>query len=261
LEVRGRDQQRPALTIPRRRGGAERRRRERAQSHQSRAAQPADRDSRTAGRHFDVPRSSRAGGAADDRRDDRRGPSRLSDSAVRTAERSDLHPPRAVGHGAGGDDHQLLLTSLAAVRPHPSVLPLRVPRRTVERPGFPERGGAVVWPDGWSSHRRGAAGGGESGIRAPQRHHPGTDQRSHLSIWVRLLMSWRRLILIVVFVVGAEETPSLAARQPAFRRADSAAHTSLAIIVNAQNPVRELSLADLRRILLGEMTRWPDGRR
>jgi len=74
-------------------------------------------------------------------------------------------------------------------------------------------------------------------------------------------MSWRRLILIVVFVVGAEETPSLAARQPAFRRADSAAHTSLAIIVNAQNPVRELSLADLRRILLGEMTRWPDGRR
>lgn len=50
-----------------------------------------------------------------------------------------------------------------------------------------------------------------------------------------------------------------AAGQPAAREA--AAHASLVVIVNAQNPVNELSVGDLRRILLGETTRWPDGRR
>src|SRR5262249_36665536 len=38
-------------------------------------------------------------------------------------------------------------------------------------------------------------------------------------------------------------------------------HSALAIIVNTQNPVDELSMVDLRRILLGETSRWPDGRR
>jgi len=42
---------------------------------------------------------------------------------------------------------------------------------------------------------------------------------------------------------------------------DVPGHSSLVIIVNTQNPVHELSIGELRRILLGETTRWPDGRR
>ena len=41
----------------------------------------------------------------------------------------------------------------------------------------------------------------------------------------------------------------------------AAPRASLAIIVNTQNPVDALSLDDLRRMLLGEVTRWPDGRK
>ena len=41
----------------------------------------------------------------------------------------------------------------------------------------------------------------------------------------------------------------------------AAPHASLAIIVNTQNPVDALSLDELRRMLLGEVTRWPDGRK
>src|SRR5438045_3728399 len=45
------------------------------------------------------------------------------------------------------------------------------------------------------------------------------------------------------------------------RPGTAASHASLAIIVNTQNPVDGLSLDDLRRMLLGEVTRWPDGRK
>ena len=51
------------------------------------------------------------------------------------------------------------------------------------------------------------------------------------------------------------------AGQPTRSSAFGAPHATLAIIVNTQNPVNELSIADLRRIFLGETTRWPDGRR
>ena len=54
-------------------------------------------------------------------------------------------------------------------------------------------------------------------------------------------------------------TAAAVASQPPAR--ETAAHTSLVIIVNTQNPVTELAVADLRRIFLGETTRWPDGRR
>ena len=40
-----------------------------------------------------------------------------------------------------------------------------------------------------------------------------------------------------------------------------ASGTSLVIIVNNQNPVTELSIGELRRMVLGDVTRWPDGRR
>jgi ABC-type phosphate transport system substrate-binding protein len=59
-----------------------------------------------------------------------------------------------------------------------------------------------------------------------------------------------------LFVVAAA---AAAAGQAGAR--ETTAHTSLVIIVNVQNPVNELSVGDLRRILLGETTRWPDGRR
>jgi len=38
-------------------------------------------------------------------------------------------------------------------------------------------------------------------------------------------------------------------------------HTSVAVIVNKANPVNQLSVSDLRRMLLGDVTRWPDGRK
>jgi ABC-type phosphate transport system substrate-binding protein len=62
-----------------------------------------------------------------------------------------------------------------------------------------------------------------------------------------------------IAVVAAGAAAAAAAGQPATR--DTAAHASLVVIVNAQNPVAELSVGELRRILLGETTRWPDGRR
>src|SRR3974390_1978260 len=36
---------------------------------------------------------------------------------------------------------------------------------------------------------------------------------------------------------------------------------SLAIIVNTANPVDNLSMAELRRVFLGERSHWPNGRR
>jgi ABC-type phosphate transport system substrate-binding protein len=38
-------------------------------------------------------------------------------------------------------------------------------------------------------------------------------------------------------------------------------HASLAIIVNHENPLSELPIGELRRMMLGEVTRWPDGRK
>jgi ABC-type phosphate transport system substrate-binding protein len=37
--------------------------------------------------------------------------------------------------------------------------------------------------------------------------------------------------------------------------------TSLMIIVNNKNPLNELSIVELRRLLLGDVVRWPDGGR
>ena len=39
------------------------------------------------------------------------------------------------------------------------------------------------------------------------------------------------------------------------------ARESVAVIVNKDNPQTSLTPGDLRRMMLGEMTRWPDGRR
>ena len=67
---------------------------------------------------------------------------------------------------------------------------------------------------------------------------------------------WFSLFACVTATVVAA---GAAAGQPPAREA--AAHSALVVIVNTQNPVNELAVGDLRRILLGETTRWPDGRR
>ena len=41
----------------------------------------------------------------------------------------------------------------------------------------------------------------------------------------------------------------------------SAAERNLAIVVNQSNPVKDLSMADLRRVFRGERGHWPNGRR
>jgi ABC-type phosphate transport system substrate-binding protein len=43
--------------------------------------------------------------------------------------------------------------------------------------------------------------------------------------------------------------------------APAASDDSIAIIVNQSNPVENLSAAELRKILLGERSHWPNGRR
>ena len=43
--------------------------------------------------------------------------------------------------------------------------------------------------------------------------------------------------------------------------AASSSRSSLVFIVNRDNPNDQLALGDLRRMLLGEVTRWPDGRK
>src|SRR2546429_7244490 len=41
----------------------------------------------------------------------------------------------------------------------------------------------------------------------------------------------------------------------------AAAERNLAIVVNQSNPVNELTMAELRRVFLGERGHWPNGRR
>jgi phosphate transport system substrate-binding protein len=73
----------------------------------------------------------------------------------------------------------------------------------------------------------------------------------------------RSLYLLVTLVAftgggaasGSEQTP------PAREQAIATPHDSLAIVVNNENPLSELPIGELRRMILGEVTRWPDGRK
>jgi ABC-type phosphate transport system substrate-binding protein len=52
------------------------------------------------------------------------------------------------------------------------------------------------------------------------------------------------------------------ARTPGFLPpVQAASEQNLAVIVNLSNPVENLSMAELRKIFLGERTHWPSGRR
>src|SRR5262245_20054700 len=56
-----------------------------------------------------------------------------------------------------------------------------------------------------------------------------------------------------VVVVTAERTPSTLV--------PVTAGDSLAVVVNRTNPQNDLTIGEVRRFLLGEVTRWPDGRK
>jgi ABC-type phosphate transport system substrate-binding protein len=72
----------------------------------------------------------------------------------------------------------------------------------------------------------------------------------------------RRLHVLVLLVLTAAPLPHAAYSDPA-RAAPTLKYPrgSLAIIVNPSNPVENLSFSELRRIFLGDRSRWPSGHR
>ena len=65
-----------------------------------------------------------------------------------------------------------------------------------------------------------------------------------------------------IVVSGGGAAARLATTQGTSSRAEvAAAHESVAIIVNNENKLSELPIGELRRMLIGEVTRWPDGRK
>lgn len=71
------------------------------------------------------------------------------------------------------------------------------------------------------------------------------------------------LYLIIAFVAFAAAVPvrSASPLEDASSAQVATPHTSVAFIVNAGNPQSELSIGDLRRMLLGEVTRWSHGQK
>jgi ABC-type phosphate transport system substrate-binding protein len=73
---------------------------------------------------------------------------------------------------------------------------------------------------------------------------------------VRFLASL--LVVLVVLWPPPNSTVHLAAASPAARNSP---HQTLAIIVNRSNPIENLSFAELRKIFLGQRSRWSNGHR
>jgi phosphate transport system substrate-binding protein len=75
----------------------------------------------------------------------------------------------------------------------------------------------------------------------------------------------RRPHVLVIFVCAALLYGAVLARLFAFAQLSapeqSQAERNLAIVVNQSNPVNELTMAELRRVFLGERGHWPNGRR
>jgi len=74
---------------------------------------------------------------------------------------------------------------------------------------------------------------------------------------------WVALLFVISGAVILAAAISLAACLP--RRAPpeppAASEQNLAIVVNVSNPTKNLSMAELRKIFLGERSHWPNGRR
>lgn len=76
----------------------------------------------------------------------------------------------------------------------------------------------------------------------------------------------RHLAKVLLIVSATAVTSAIAFRQGSTStnvRVDrhNEADQSLAIVVNQSNPVTDLSFQELRRVLLGERSHWPNGRR
>ncbi len=69
------------------------------------------------------------------------------------------------------------------------------------------------------------------------------------------------LFLIAAVVLWGDVSNGAAGAAPSVPAAASGAEQSLAIIVNQSNPVENFSMAELRKIFLGERSHWPNGRR
>jgi ABC-type phosphate transport system substrate-binding protein len=71
----------------------------------------------------------------------------------------------------------------------------------------------------------------------------------------------RHILLILAGCVLALQVPLGKAASPTGPDLSDRADQTLAIIVNRQNPVQDLSYGELRRVFLGERNHWPNGRR
>src|SRR6266566_10039562 len=69
------------------------------------------------------------------------------------------------------------------------------------------------------------------------------------------------LFLIAAVVLRGDVANGAAGGAPSVPAAASGAEQSLAIIVNQSNAVENFSMAELRKIFLGERSHWPNGRR
>jgi len=74
---------------------------------------------------------------------------------------------------------------------------------------------------------------------------------------MRFLFVW----LAAVSLTGFPSPPRFAQAAVNSPRPRSDSHQVLAIIVNRSNPVENLSLAELRKVFMGERSRWPSGHR
>jgi ABC-type phosphate transport system substrate-binding protein len=71
----------------------------------------------------------------------------------------------------------------------------------------------------------------------------------------------RHILLILAGCVLVLQVPPGKAASPAGPELSDRDDQTLAIIVNRDNPVQDLSYGELRRVFLGERSHWPNGRR
>jgi hypothetical protein len=91
---------------------------------------------------------------------------------------------------------------------------------------------------------------------------PQSARQRHVLLSTAAMFHARSLCLLATIVAFTGSTALSASNQTASARDPAITpHASLAIIVNNENPLSELPVGELRRMILGEVTRWPDGRR
>jgi ABC-type phosphate transport system substrate-binding protein len=71
----------------------------------------------------------------------------------------------------------------------------------------------------------------------------------------------RVLITVAVAVLLLDVSPDAAVRGTGDQQSSVQGDQSIAIIVNQENPVDNLTLQELRTVFLGERSHWPNGRR